>query len=177
MVCVANCEAMHSSFNGSAIHGKFCEAEMTVNAYIPIHAQRQCNCNCMRAQHYWCRQVLHMLHATKACKAACEITTCPVHNKTVHYILCCNSTSPHTQQQLRSPWVRPQQSQTCCIPIKPHTAAVEVTVIRSTARLAEASPPMIPLIRYTAGTLSVGTCSTRSRYLPNVHRQVVRQNS
>ena len=56
-------------------------------------------------------------------------------------------------------------------------AAVEVTVTRSTARLAEARPPAMPLTIYTAGTAKIGTSSTRSRWRPKVHKQVLIQNS
>ena len=62
-------------------------------------------------------------------------------------------------------------------PMRPQTAAEEVTVTRSTARLAEARPPAMPLTMYTAGTARVGTKRTRSRYLPKVQRHVLMQNS
>lgn len=62
-------------------------------------------------------------------------------------------------------------------PMRPQIAAEEVTVTRSTARLAEARPPAIPLTMYTAGTARMGTKRTRSRYLPKVQRHVLMQNS
>ena len=74
----------------------------------------------------------------------------------------------------------PQIQTTQCQVTRLHrqdNAAEEVTVTRSTARLAEASPPAIPLTMYTAGTARTGTSSTRSRYLPNVQRHVLMQNS
>lgn len=62
-------------------------------------------------------------------------------------------------------------------PMRPQMAAEEVTVTRSTAKLAEARPPAMPLSMYTAGTARMGTSRTLSRYLPKVHRQVLMQNS
>lgn len=62
-------------------------------------------------------------------------------------------------------------------PTRPQMAAVQVTVTRSTARLAEARPPATPLTMYTAGTARVGSSSTRSRYFPKVHKHVLMQNS
>lgn len=56
-------------------------------------------------------------------------------------------------------------------------AAEEVTVTRSTARLADARPPAMPLTMNTAGTARMGTSRTRSRYRPKVQRHVLMQNS
>lgn len=61
--------------------------------------------------------------------------------------------------------------------MRPQIAAEEVTVTRSTARLAEAKPPAMPLTMYTAGTARMGSSRTLSRYLPKVQRHVLMQNS